>query len=73
MIGEADTADILAGRYVDGIWSYPQILKYAEERGVSKSALDKAIIEWREALGEKAFLESDIQNGLEMQNAAENT
>ena len=66
LIGEADTADILAGRYVDGIWSYSQILRYAEERGVSKSALDKAIIEWREALGEKAFLENDIQNGLEV-------
>lgn len=66
LISEADTADILAGRYVDGIWSYPQILKYAEERGVSKSTLDKAIIKWREALGEKAFLENDIQSGLEM-------
>ena len=66
MIGEADTSDILAGRYVDGTWSYSQILKYAEERGVSKSALDKAIIEWREALGEKAFLENDIRSGLEV-------
>lgn len=55
MIGEADTSDILAGCYVDGIWSYPQILKYAEERGVSKSTLDKAIIKWREALGGKGF------------------
>lgn len=66
IISEADTADILAGRYVDGIWSYSQILRYAEERGVSKGALDKAIIEWREALGEKAFLENDIQSGLEI-------
>ena len=26
MIGKADTADILAGRYVDGTWSYTQAL-----------------------------------------------
>lgn len=69
MIDEADTADILAERYVNGTCSYIQSLEYAEERGVSKSALDKAIIDWREALGEKTFLDNDIQNGLEMMKA----
>lgn len=36
MIGEADTSDILAGRYVDGTWSYTQALYEAKKYGVSK-------------------------------------
>ena len=31
MIGKADTADILAGRYVDGTWSYTQALYEAKK------------------------------------------
>lgn len=73
MIGEEHAADLLAGRYVDCNWSYHQTLKYARRQGVSKAALDKAIVQWREALGETEYIKNDIQEGLEMQNAAENT
>ena len=39
MIGKADTADILAGRYVDGTWSYTQALYVAKKRGFQKKNL----------------------------------
>lgn len=73
MIDEENTADILAGRYVDGDWSYRQTLNYARWQGVSKAALDRAIIQWRKALGETEYIKNDIQEGLEMPNATENT
>lgn len=39
MIGKADTADILAGRYVDGTWSYTQALYEAKSVGFQKKNL----------------------------------
>lgn len=52
MIGEADTADILAGCYVNGTWSYTQALYEAKKRGVSKETFDAEVFAWRVALGE---------------------
>lgn len=49
MIGKADTADILAGRYVDGTWSYTQALYEAKKRGVSKEEFDAEVFAWRGA------------------------
>lgn len=51
MIGKADTAEILAGRYVDGTWSYTQALYEAKKRGVSKEEFDAEVFAWRVALG----------------------
>lgn len=48
MIDKADTADILAGHYVDGTWSYTQALYEAKKRGVSK---EEFVFAWRVALG----------------------
>ena len=71
-IDEADAANILAGRYVDGSWPYSQSLIFARNDGISKAALDRAIIQWRKTLGETEYIKNDIREGLEMQNAAEN-
>ena len=51
IIGKADTADILAGRYVDGTWSYTQALYVANLRGVSNDDFDSVVFAWRVALG----------------------
>lgn len=51
MIGETDTAEIYAGRYVDGTWSYTQVLCEAEKCGVSKEEFDDEVFAWRVALG----------------------
>ena len=64
--GVADAANILAGRYVDGSWSYSQSLIFARNDGVSKAALDRAIIQWRKTLGETEYIKNDIQEGLEV-------
>lgn len=45
-------AEIYAGRYVDGIWSYTQALYEAKKRGVSKETFDAEVFAWRVALGE---------------------
>lgn len=50
-IGEADTAEIYASRYVDGTWSYTQALREAEKCGVSKETFDAEVFAWRVALG----------------------
>lgn len=65
-IDEADAANILAGRYVDGSWSYSQSLIFARNDGVSKAALDRAIIQWRKTLGETGYIKNDIREGLEI-------
>ena len=52
MIGEADPADILAGCYVNGTWSYTQALYEAKKCGVSKEEFDAEVFAWRVALGE---------------------
>lgn len=36
-------AEIYAGRYVDGTWSYTQALREAEKCGVSKEAFDTEV------------------------------
>lgn len=69
---EEEKADILAARYVDGSWPYSQSLVFARNDGVSKEALDKAIIELRRTLGEEEYIENDIREGLVIPNAAEN-
>ena len=38
-IGEADNAEILAGRYVDGTWSYAQALREAKSVAFQKKHL----------------------------------
>lgn len=47
-----EIADIYAGRYVDGTWSYIQALHEAEKQGVSKETFDDKVFAWRVALGE---------------------
>lgn len=66
MIGEMETADIVAGQYIDGNLSYKQALNLCGRNGVSKAALDAAIVSWRKALGEEAFIQNDICKGLEV-------
>lgn len=44
-------AEIYAGRYVDGMWSYTQALYEAKKRGVSKEEFDAEVFAWRVALG----------------------
>ena len=66
MIGETDTADIVAGQYVDGNLSYKQAINLCKRNGASKAALDSAIVNWRKALGEEALLKYDIQKGVEV-------
>ena len=46
-------AEIYAGRYVDGTWSYTQALHEAKKRGVSKEEFDAEVFAWRVALGEE--------------------
>lgn len=41
----------MAGRYVDGTWSYTQALYVAKKRGVSKEEFDAEVFAWRVALG----------------------
>lgn len=45
-------AEIYAGRYVDGTWSYTQALYEAKKRGVSKETFDAEVFAWRVVLGE---------------------
>ena len=45
-------AEIYAGRYVDGTWSYMQALYMAKKCGVSKETFDAEVFAWRVALGE---------------------
>ena len=66
MSGETDTADIVAGQYVDGNLSYKQAINLCKRNGASKAALDSAIVNWRKALGEEALLKYDIQKGVEV-------
>ena len=66
MIDKADTADILAGHYVDGTWSYTQALYEAKKRGVSKEDFDAAVFAWRVALGEVKRTSVDKENGWEL-------
>lgn len=44
-----EIADIYAGRYVDGTWSYTQALYEAKKRGVSKEEFDAEVFAWRGA------------------------
>ncbi len=66
MIDETDTADIVAGQYIDGNLSYKQAINLCKRNGASKAALDSAIVDWRKALGEEALLKYDIQKGVEV-------
>lgn len=66
MIDEADTADIVAGQYIDGNLSYKQAINLCKRNGASKAALDSAIVDWRKALGEEVLLKYDIQKGVEV-------
>lgn len=65
MIDETDTADIVAGQYIDGNLSYKQAINLCKRNGTSKAALDSAIVDWRKALGEEVLLKYDIQKGVE--------
>ena len=67
MIGETDTADIVAGQYIDGNLSYKQALNLCKRNGTSKSLLDAAIVDWRKALGEEALLQYNISRGVEVE------
>ena len=51
MITKEEIADIYAGRYVDGTWSYMQALYEAKKCGVSKEEFDAEVFAWRVALG----------------------
>jgi hypothetical protein len=66
MIDETDTADIVAGQYIDGNLSYKQAINLCKRNGASKAALDSAIVDWRKALGEEVLLKYDIQKGVEV-------
>ena len=66
MIDETDTADIVAGQYIDGNLSYKQDINLCKLNGASKAALDSAIVDWRKALGEESLLKYDIQKGVEV-------
>lgn len=66
MIDETDTADIMAGQYIDGNLSYKQAINLCKRNGASKAALDSAIVDWRKALGEEVLLKYDIQKGVEV-------
>ena len=46
-----EIADIYAGRYVDGTWSYTQALYEAKKCVVSKEEFDAEVFAWRVALG----------------------
>jgi hypothetical protein len=58
-----EIADIYAGRYVDGTWSYTQALYEAKKRGISKEDFDAAVFAWRVALGEVKRTSVDKENG----------
>ena len=66
MIDETDTADIVAGQYIDGNLSYKQAINLCKRNGASKAALDSAIVDCRKALGEEVLLKYDIQKGVEV-------
>lgn len=66
MIDETDTADIVAGQYIDGNLSYKQAINLCKRNGASKAALDSAIVDWRKALEEEVLLKYDIQKGVEV-------
>ena len=66
MIDETDTADIVAGQYIDGNLSYKQAINLCKRNGASKAALDSTIVDWRKALGEEVLLKYDIQKGVEV-------
>lgn len=58
-------AEIFAGRYIDGVWSYVQALYEAQKRGISKEDFDAAVFAWRVALGEVKLTSFDEKNGWE--------
>lgn len=66
MIDEKETADIVAGHYIDGNLSYKQAVNMCKRNGASKAALDSAIVDWRKALGEESMIQNDILRGLEV-------
>lgn len=66
MIDKTDTADIVAGQYIDGNLSYKQAINLCKRNEASKAALDSAIVDWRKALGEEVLLKYDIQKGVEV-------
>lgn len=66
MIDETDTADIVAGQYIDGNLSYKQAINLCKRNGASKAALDSAIVDWRKALGKEVLLKYDIRKGVEV-------
>lgn len=66
MISVSETADIVAGHYIDGNLSYKQALNLCKRNGASKAALDLAIVDWRKTLGEESLIQNDIRRGLEV-------
>lgn len=65
MMTKEEIADIYAGRYVDGTWSYTQALYEAKKYGVSKEEFDAEVFAWRVALGEVKRTSVDRENGWE--------
>ena len=65
MMTKEEIADIYAGRYVDGTWSYTQALFEAKKCGVSKEEFDAEVFAWRVALGEVKRTSVDRENGWE--------
>lgn len=57
-----EIADIYAGRYVDGMWSYTQALYEAKKCGVSKEEFDAEVFAWRVALGKVKRTSVDKEN-----------
>lgn len=65
MMTKEEIADIYAGRYVDGTWSYTQALYEAKKCGGSKEEFDAEVFAWRVALGEVKRTSVDRENGWE--------
>lgn len=57
-----EIADIYAGRYVDGMWSYTQALYEAKKCGVSKEEFDAEVSAWLVALGKVKRTSVDKEN-----------
>ena len=57
-----EIADIYAGRYVDGMWSYTQALYEAKKCGVSKEEFDAEVFAWLVALGKVKRTSVDKEN-----------
>lgn len=60
-----EIADIYAGRYVDGMWSYTQALYETKKCGVSKEEFDAEVFAWRVVLGKVKRPSVDKENGWE--------